>query len=136
LIDKPSAREIVAIVATFLRTVAVPSLSGAASFEARVAANALDLVGRELGLALDADRDAQKRLADILDQDADVASLEALLVARLNAETIDENTPKLIDYFWADVLAKLAIDQPNYASYKAELAVRKERSSIEEKKEL
>ena len=48
--DPPTVTELLEATAAFLREVAVPQLSGHASFHARVAANALDIVKRELEL--------------------------------------------------------------------------------------
>jgi len=37
-----------------------------------------------------------------------------------NAE-VDLQTPGLSEHLWQTTMAKLAVDQPNYASYKREL---------------
>ncbi|MFZ3034535.1 MAG: DUF6285 domain-containing protein, partial [Parvibaculum sp.] len=49
--DQPTAIELVDIVAEFIRVHAMPQLTGHAAFHARVAANALDIVKRELLIA-------------------------------------------------------------------------------------
>jgi hypothetical protein len=38
---------------------------------------------------------------------------------------MDLQTPGLADHLWQTTMAKLAVDQPNYASYKRELGERK-----------
>jgi hypothetical protein len=44
--------------------------------------------------------------------------------ARIAAGAVDLNTPGLAEHLWATTLAKLAVDQPTYASYRRELGTR------------
>ena len=43
---------------------------------------------------------------------------------RIRAGELTLETPGLADHLWATTLAKLAVDQPNYAGYRAALAER------------
>ena len=55
--DQPTAASLVRAVAAFIRETALPQLDAHAAYHARVAANALDIVGRELALASAAAQD-------------------------------------------------------------------------------
>ena len=49
--DRPTPAEVIGAVAAFLKTTVAAQTSGATSFQARVAANALEMMKRELDLA-------------------------------------------------------------------------------------
>ena len=118
--DPPTVTELLEAAAAFLREVAVPQLTGHASFHARVAANALDIVKRELELRPAAERDEYTRLQALLHTDGSLEELNALLSRRIAAGEIDLQTPGIAEHLWATTLAKVAIDQPTYASYRRE----------------
>ena len=50
--DQPTPPEVLAAVAAFLRIVVAAETKGATSFQARVAANALEMMRRQLELAM------------------------------------------------------------------------------------
>jgi hypothetical protein len=118
--DPPSIAELLTATTAFLREVAVPELSGHAAFHARVAANALDVVKRELELRPTAERDEYARLTALLHTDGSLAELNALLSRRIASGEVSLQTPGLAGHLWATTLAKVAIDQPTYASYRRE----------------
>ena len=118
--DPPTVTELLEATAAILREVAVPQLSGHASFHARVAANALDIVKRELELRPAAARDEHARLQALLQVEGSIEELNALLSRRIAAGELDLQTPGLAEHLWATTLAKVAIDQPTYASYRRE----------------
>jgi len=118
--DPPTVTELLEATAAFLREVAVPQLTGHASFHARVAANALDIVKRELELRPAAERDEHARLQALLHTEGSTEELNALLSRRIAAGELDLQTPSLAEHLWATTLAKVAIDQPTYASYRRE----------------
>jgi Domain of unknown function (DUF6285) len=118
--DPPTVAELLATTAAFLRDVAVPQLSGHAAFHARVAANALDVVKRELELRPAAERAEHARLTGLLHSDGSLEELNALLSRRIAAGEVSLQTPGLAAHLWATTLAKVAVDQPTYASYRRE----------------
>ena len=118
--DPPTVTELLAATAAFLRDVAVPQLSGHASFHARVAANALDLIKRELELRPTAERNEHTRLQSLLHTEGSLDELNALLSRRIATGDLDLQTPGVAEHLWATTLAKVAIDQPTYASYRRE----------------
>ena len=118
--DRPTIDELLEATAAFLREIAVPQLSGHASFHARVAANALDVVRREIELRPAAERDEHARLTALLHTEGSLAELNALLSRRIASGEVSLRTPGLAAHLWATTLAKVAIDQPTYASYRRE----------------
>jgi hypothetical protein len=116
--DEPTPPEILAAVAALLRETVTPRLTGHAAFLTRVAANALDLVRREIESGLAADDAELTRLPALLGSDGDLGALNAALSAAIEAGEMTLETPGLADHLWATTLDKLAIDQPSYAPYR------------------
>jgi hypothetical protein len=122
--DQPTPSEVIGAVAHFLKTVVAAETTGATAFQARVAANALEMMRRELDLAPAADAAELARLKALLDTDGTLLELNTLLAERIAAGALDLTTPGLADHLWATTLAKLAVDQPTYAAYRATLTER------------
>ena len=88
--DRPDAREMLEAVRAFLEQQVVPALEGTRQFHARVAANVLAIVGRELADGEQALRVEWDRLVDLLgvaglDPPRDAAAL-LVAVRELNGE--------------------------------------------------
>jgi hypothetical protein len=122
--DEPRPAEILAAVARFLKEVVAPETTGHVNFNVRVAANALEMMRRQLELSPAADAAEQERLHDLLGEDGGLADLNAELARRLADGELDLATPGLTDHLWETTLAKLAVDQPTYWGYRAALAER------------
>jgi hypothetical protein len=122
--DRPTPSEIIGAVAAFLKTTVAAQTTGATSFQARVAANALEMMKRELELSPAEDAAERDRLKALLGVDGSLFDLNVELSRRIAAGEIETSSPALIDHLWATTMAKLAVDQPTYASYRAELAKR------------
>jgi hypothetical protein len=120
--EQPSAVELLEAVTEFLREDVTPALAGRVAFHTRVAANVLDIVRRELKAGPAAERREVERLEALLDLRGDADTLNAELCDRIAAGLIDPTDPALIDHLWATTLDTLAIDQPNYATYRRERA--------------
>ena len=118
--DQPKAVDLIAAVADFLRNQAMPELKGHTAFHARVAANALDIVCRELEAAPAAEAAEHARLRALLGGDGSLEALNRSLCAAIAAGEMNLETPGLADHLWTTTLAKLSIDQPSYASYRRE----------------
>ena len=119
--DEPTPIELTKAVADFLRNDVAPMLSGHEAFRLRVAINMLDLVTRQLALEGDSDAAETARLADLLGVDGSLLEQNRALAEKIASGEMDLNTPGLADHLWQTTLAKLAVDQPNYASYKREM---------------
>ncbi len=124
--DEPTPPELIEAVANFLRSDIAPEISGHLSFKLRVAINALDLVTRQLVLEPGSDAEEHERLSRLAGAQGPLGALNYALAARIAGGEADLKTPGLIEHLWATTLAKLAVDQPNYASYRREM----ERNSL------
>lgn len=122
--EQPTGGELLEAVAEFLRNEVIPELSGRTAFHARVAANVLDIVRRELALAPAALEAEAGRLRALLDQDGGGADLTRELCERLGSGAIDPQDGQLIEHLWATTLDTVAIDQPTYATYRRAAAER------------
>src|SRR5471030_1981546 len=118
--DEPTPTELIKTVADFLRDDIAPQVSGHAAFKLRVSINALDLVTRQLALAPASDAAEAKRLEQLLGMQGTLAELNRVLADRIARGEADLQTPGLSEHLWQTTLAKLAVDQPNYAAYKRE----------------
>ena len=118
--DEPTPAELTKAVADFLRNDIAPGISGHAAFKLRVAINALDLVTRQLSLQGDSDAAELHSLTMLLGVQGTLAGLNADLAERIAQGDVDVDTPGVREHLWQTTLAKLAVDQPNYAAYKRE----------------
>jgi hypothetical protein len=118
--DEPTPIELTKAAADFLRNEITPMISGHNSFKLRVAINILDLVTRQLTLEGKTDAAEATRLATLLGMDGSLMDQNRALADRIASGEVDLTTPGLKEHLWQTTLAKLAVDQPNYASYKRE----------------
>ncbi|NEW93783.1 DUF6285 domain-containing protein [Rhodopseudomonas sp. BR0M22] len=119
--DEPRPDELIKAVADFLRDQIAPQISGHAAFKLRVGINALDLVTRQLTLSADSDAEELASLKTLLGKDGTLVDLNSDLAERIASGAVDLSTPGVKDHLWRTTLAKLAVDQPNYASYRREM---------------
>ena len=119
--DEPTPTELIQAVADFLRTEITPAIKGHNAFKLRVGINALDLVTRQLALQGPADAGEIVRLKQLLGIDGSLMELNRALAGKIASGEVDLDTPGLKDHLWQTTMDKLAVDQPNYGSYKREL---------------
>jgi len=119
--DEPTPTELIKAVADFLRTEITPAIKGHNSFKLRVGINALDLVTRQLALQGPGEAAEAARLTALLGMDGSLMELNRALADKIAKGELDLNTPGLKEHLWQTTMDKLAVDQPNYASYKREL---------------
>jgi Domain of unknown function (DUF6285) len=119
--DEPTPTELIKAVADFLRTEIAPVIQGHNAFKLRVGINALDLVTRQLALEGPSDAAEAVRLKALLGIDGSLMELNRELAEKIAKGEVDLNTPGLKEHLWQTTMDKLAVDQPNYASYKREL---------------
>jgi hypothetical protein len=122
--DEPTPTELIKAVADFLRNEITPVIKGHYAFKLRVGINALDLVTRQLALADSGDAAEAARLKALLGIDGSLLDLNRALSDRIASGEVDLQTPGLADHLWQTTMDKLAVDQPNYASYKRELGTK------------
>lgn len=117
MMDQPSALELVTAVREFIEKHAMPELQGRTAFHARVAANALGIVARELEQGPKANTEEQARLKALLGQDGSLDSLNRELCRRIRTNGIAVADPALASHLVQTTLAKVAVDQPSYSGF-------------------
>lgn len=122
--DEPTPTELIKAVADFLRNEIAPAIKGHNGFKLRVGINALDLVTRQLALAQAGDTTEAARLKALLDADGTLMELNRALSEKIASGEVDLTMPGLPEHLWQTTMDKLAVDQPNYASYKRELGTK------------
>ena len=132
--DTPTPEELLAAVARYLRDDAGPALgrsgaqpdNSALAYQARVAANMLDMVRRQGLLAPVSEAAESARLQTLLGQAGgtgdDLATLNRRLADHIADGRISLATPGLAKHLWRTTQDKLAVDQPGYATYLQVLA--------------
>jgi Domain of unknown function (DUF6285) len=119
--DEPTPIELTKAVADFLRNDVTPVISGHNAFKLRVAINMLDLVTRQLMLEKGSDAGEAARLENLLGMPGSLMELNRALADKIATGEVDLKTSGLSEHLWQTTMDKLAVDQPNYASYKREL---------------
>lgn len=92
-------------------------VSEAGQFELRVLIRALDIVRREVEVgpvARALEQDTLRSLLGVTDTHSDLATLSQQLCARLRAGALQPDDPELLSQLRACVLARLAIDNPDF----------------------
>jgi Domain of unknown function (DUF6285) len=115
--DRPTASELLAAIADFLREEATPALDKAEprlGFQMRVAANALAILEREARLGPAADAREHARLAKLLGHDGSLADLNRALAQQLREGKRDERDAQLMEHLEATVTDKIAIANPKW----------------------
>jgi Domain of unknown function (DUF6285) len=115
MMDQPSMRELVEAVREFLEQKAMPELKGHTAFHARVAANALAIVARQLERGADADAEEIERLRALLGRDGTPEELNRALCQAIRTGELDIVSPELQQHLERTARTKIEIDQPNYS---------------------
>ncbi len=111
--DPPAPDSLLEAVAKFLRERAAPALPPHEAYEAKVAANALDIVRR--GLASGPAEAAElARLTALLDRDGTLEELTRDLAERLADGRIDLAAPGLAEHLRRTTREKVEVDQPGF----------------------
>jgi len=113
VITHPRTEELVESVALWIEQIR-PGLDPRNAFLARVAANALATVRREIVDGPTAEAEAVARMAAVLGHDGTHAELNAELCARIRAGELTVETPGLLTALQVMARDQLAIDQPSY----------------------
>jgi hypothetical protein len=127
--DRPDARELLDAVRMFLEEQVVPALEGTRQFHARVAANVLAIVGRELASGDALLRAEQRRLAELLGVPIDevtageslpasVQRLNQILADRIRTGAADDGPWRraVLAHLRTTAGERLAIANPKYAA--------------------
>ena len=115
MMDQPSMRELVEAVRDFIEQKAMPELKGHTAFHARVAANALSIVARELERGPKSAEDERTRLKALLGHDGSLDTLNRELCKRIRSGEFTLETQGLAQHLAITTREKVGIDQPGYA---------------------
>ena len=113
--DLPTSAELLTGVRDFLKEDAQAGRQGRSQFLARVAANATDIVLREMSIGPDAHAWEAQGLSALLGGGGPLGQQRARLCAAIRAGDIDLKRPDLHAYLRDSVFARVMIDQPGYA---------------------
>jgi uncharacterized protein DUF6285 len=122
--DEPTPIELTKAVADFLRNEITPMISGHNAFKLRVAVNVLDLVTRQLALQQGSDTAEAARLTQLLGAEGSLIELNRMLADKIAKGEVNLQVCGLAEHLWQTTMDKLAVDQPNYASYRRELGAK------------
>jgi len=115
--DRPTAAELLAAIADFLREEVTPALDKAEprlGFQMRVAVNSLAILEREARLGPAADARERVRLAKLLGHDGTLADLNRELARQLREGKRDERDTELMAHLEATIADKIAIANPKW----------------------
>ncbi len=112
--DVPTAAGLVAAVREYLERDVMGATDGRVAFHARVAANVLGMVERELAIGPDASAVVRARLADLLGHDAPVATLIDDLATSIREGAASDGAT--VTAVRETVRIKLAASNPDYAT--------------------
>jgi hypothetical protein len=111
--EQIETQTLIEAVADFLGTL---PLEGQQAFHAKVAIGALGIVAREI---TQSPRTAEEAaLAGFLGHEAPLDTLRAELCGRLQRRQLTPESPGLLDALTTAALAKLAVDNPRYSTFK------------------
>ena len=113
MITHPKTEELVESVALWIDQIR-PGLDPRNAFLARVAANALATVRREITVGPAAEAEAVARMGEVLGRAGTYAELNAELCARIRAGELTVETPGLLPALQVMARNQIAIDQPSY----------------------
>jgi len=114
MMDQPSILEIVEVVRAFLEQRAMPELKGHTAFHARVSANALGIVARQLRDGEAAAAHEMAGLVQLLGHEGSLEELNRELCLRIRSGAMDLETPGLKEHLATTTRDKVKIDQPSY----------------------
>jgi hypothetical protein len=112
--DRPTAVELVAAVREYLEQDVMPGTEGRLAFHARVAANVLGMVERELALGERQDADEHARLVTLLGRDGTTRELTEELATEIRRGDMDGRWAETVAHVRATVRAKLEVANPRY----------------------
>lgn len=113
--DLPRSDELLAGIRDFLRGEGGAALEGRNQFLARVSANAIDIVLREIALGADARQFEKESLQRLLGEHGPVQEQREALCRAIRFNEIDLARDDLLAYLRQSVFNQVLIDQPSYA---------------------
>jgi hypothetical protein len=118
-LDMPRIDELVESVRDHLRGDVMAASQGRLNFMARVAANSLDVVLRELQIGPEHRRRELERLRALLGSGDELEALRWQLVEALRDDRMPLDRPGLAAHLRETAVNQVAIDQPKYSGFRA-----------------
>ena len=116
--DRPTAEELLEAVEEFLREKVMPATEGQVSFHARVAANVVGAVRREINQSPDIEAAQLGRLKALLQHDGDLEDLNRELCDQIRNGERPLDDADLLDHLRKVAIENLGVDNPRYSAYK------------------
>ena len=116
--DRPNVDELLEAVEEFLRDKAMPALDGHLNFNARVAANVVGIVRREVAQSDQIEADQAERLTDILGHEGELRELNRELCLQIRNGDIPLDDSKLMNHLQQFALEEIGVDNPRYSAYR------------------
>ena len=115
--DRPTADEMLEAVEEFLRDKVMPAVSGHLNFHARVAANVIASVRREIAQSPGIEGDQRERLMQLLGHDGDWEALNRELCEDIRNGKTSLDDPALLEHLRQVAVENLGVDNPKYSAY-------------------
>jgi hypothetical protein len=122
--NRPTRDELLEAVVEFLENRVMPKLDEHTAFHTRVAANALNIVRRELEHGPGLDEKELERLERLLGREGTLEELNAELCNGIRNGDLDHRNPELMEHLFLTALGKVSVDQPSYSAYRRALEER------------
>jgi hypothetical protein len=120
---KPAMPALAEALEEFMKAAVQPALQGKQAYEARIAANLLAIIKRELQQG-EASRDAEQRdLQELLGRQGTPAELNDELCRNIRCAEMDYRDGRLMGFLRCSVMSRLAIDNPSYSAYRKALEI-------------
>lgn len=117
-LNRPCGTELLAAVRQWVQTVAQPANNETRAYEARIAANLLDILERELTLGERFAAGERSGLAALLGRDGPLDELNFELSERIRRREIGIGNAPLLAHLRRSAIAKLEIENPRYSAYR------------------
>ncbi len=115
--DRPTADEMLEAVEEFLRDKIMPAVSGHLNFHARVAANVIASVRREIAQSPEIEADQRERLTALLGHDGALQDLNRELCEDIRGGKASLDDPALLEHLRRVAVENLGVDNPKYSAY-------------------
>lgn len=116
--DRPTAEELLEAVEEFLRDKVMPATEGQVSFHARVAANVVGAVRREIAQSPGIEDEQHARLVALLKHEGSLEDLNRELCEQIRAGEWPLSDKKLLKHLRKVAIENLGVDNPRYSAYK------------------
>ena len=116
--DRPTADELLEAVEEFLREKVMPATEGQVSFHARVAANVVGAVRREIAQSPAVETDQHARLLALLKHEGSLEDLNRELCEQIRGGEWDLSDVALLEHLRAVAIENLGVDNPRYSAFK------------------